>query len=197
MKEREEAKAILEGSPEKVESKHSESRKKKCPNCPISFVFQVHPCHSYITVSDKVCGIVDDIDFEFYLGRSVCSHGDLSLKESWAQVLQLIHTYVNDILCRLWFPISFVQCYGLFIVRTRSSSEEGGRSESEQILESMDSKENRELVDKIKDFNKASQLLKRKSTGGSAPEVKKQEVSDEKIKVTNDGSVCVTSLYRG
>ena len=136
---------------------------------------------------------VDDIDFEFYLGRSVCSHGDLSLKESWAQVLQLIHTYVNDILCRLWFPISF----GLFIVRTRSSSEEGGKNESEQILESMDSKENRELVDKIKDFNKASQLLKRKSTGGSAPEVKKQEVSDEKIKVTNDGSVCVTSLYRG
>ena len=134
-----------------------------------------------------MCGIVDDIDFEFYLGRSVCSHGDLSLKESWAQVLQI---------CRLWFPISFVKCYGLFIARTRSSSEEGGRSESEQILESMDSKENRELVDKIKDFNKASQLLKRKSTGGSAPEVKKQEVSDERIKVTNNGSVCVTSLYR-
>ena len=75
----------------------------------------------------------------------------------------------------------------------RSSSDEE-ESRSEQIL---DSKENRELVDKIKDFNKASQLLKRKSTGGSAPEVKKQEVSDEKIKVTNDGSVCVTSLYRG
>ena len=144
-----------------------------------------------------MCGIVDDVDFEFYLGRSVCSHGDLSLKELWAQVLQLIRTYVNDILCRLWFPISFVQCYRLFIVRTRSSSEEGGRNESEQILESMDSKENRELVDKIKDFNKASQLLKRKSTGGLAAEVKKQEASDEKIKVTNDGSVCVTSLYRG
>lgn len=97
------------------------------------------------------------------------------------------------------------------VCRMKSSSdEEGGRGLSEQTLDSVDSKENRELVDKmrdskenrelvdkIKDFNKASQLLKRKSTGGSAPEVKKQEVSDEKIKVTNNGSVCVTSLYRG
>ena len=58
VKEREEAK---EGSLEK-RFKHSEMREKKCPNCPISFVFQVHPCHSYITVSDKVCGIVDDIE---------------------------------------------------------------------------------------------------------------------------------------
>ena len=37
-----------------------------------------------------------------------------------------------------------------------------------------DSKENRELVDKIRDFNKASQLLKEKANGGSAPETMKQ-----------------------
>ena len=55
-----------------------------------------------------------------------------------------------------------------------SSEEERGRSGSEQILGSIDSKENRELLDKIKDFNTASQLLKEKSNGGSAPETRKQ-----------------------
>ena len=61
------------------------------------------------------------------------------------------------------------------VCRMRSSSEEeGGRSGSEQILGSIDSKENRELLDKIKDFNTASQLLKEKSNGGSAPETRKQ-----------------------
>ena len=43
-----------------------------------------------------------------------------------------------------------------------------------------DSKENRELVDKIRDFNKASQLLKEKANGGSAPEQSLTRVSISK-----------------
>ena len=84
-----------------------------------------------------------------------------------------------------------------------SSEEEGSKSGSDSVLDSIDSKENRELVDKmkdfgnfkdskenrelldkIKDFNMASQLLKEKSNGGSAPETVKQG-GVEKGKVTH------------
>ena len=90
-----------------------------------------------------------------------------------------------------------------------SSEEEGGRSESEHILDSSESKENRnlvemmqdfkdskesrELVDKIKDFNAASQLLKEKSNGGSAPETMKQG-GFERGKVTQKEHHCLYEL---
>ena len=93
-----------------------------------------------------------------------------------------------------------------------SSEEEGDRSESEHILDSSDSKgnkelvdkiedckdfkdskENRELVDKIKDFNTASQLLKEKSNGGSAPETMKQG-GFERGKVTQKEHHCLYEL---
>merc|ERR1719427_1057544 len=62
-----------------------------------------------------------------------------------------------------------------------SSDEEGGRGLSEQTLDSVDSKENRELVDKIRDFNAASQLLKEKANGGSAPETMKKGLTLKKF----------------
>jgi len=125
VKEREEAKEkILE-----KKFKPSETRKKKCPNCPISFVFQA--------------------DLSAHLETSHPDNEDSRMKSS--------------------------------------SDEEGGRSLSEQTLDSVDSKENRELVDKmrdskenrelvdkIRDFNAASQLLKEKANGGSAPETMKK-----------------------
>ena len=74
-----------------------------------------------------------------------------------------------------------------------SSDEEGGRSVGGQTVVSIDStelvdkdsKEDRELVNKIRDFNKASQLLKEKANGGSAPESMKQG-GFEKGKVTHN-----------
>ena len=91
----------------------------------------------------------------------------------------------------------------------RSSSEEEGdrggskqsldcsdSKENRELVEKMkdfkdfkDSKENRELVDKIKDFNAASQLLKEKSNGGSAPENVKQGGFDR-------GKVTQKQLYK-
>ena len=55
-----------------------------------------------------------------------------------------------------------------------------------------DSKENRELVDKIRDFNKASQLLKEKANGGSAPETMKKGTF-ERGKVTQKKTITICS----
>ena len=93
------------------------------------------------------------------------------------------------------------------VCRMKSSSdEEGGRSLSEQTLDSVDSKENRELVDKmrdnkenrelvdkIRDFNAASQLLKEKANGGSAPETMKKG-SFERGKVTQKKQLLIVQV---
>ena len=80
------------------------------------------------------------------------------------------------------------------VCRMKSSSdEEGGRGLSEQTLDSVDSKENRELVDKIRDFNAASQLLKEKANGGSAPEMMKKG-SFERGKVTQKKQLLIVQV---
>ena len=56
-----------------------------------------------------------------------------------------------------------------------------------QTLGLVDSKQNKELLDKIKDFNEASRELKEKSVGGSAPDLPRKDsmVSKTKRSITH------------
>ena len=79
------------------------------------------------------------------------------------------------------------------INRRRNSSEEGskvgggGMLMDNQTLGLVDSKQNKELLDKIKDFNEASRELKEKSVGGSAPDLPRKDsmVSTTKRSITH------------
>jgi len=113
---------------ERKRQKHSDSKKKKCPECPISFVFQA--------------------DLTAHLESS---HPN---KE----------------------------------IRRRNSVKEGGKHvEGEMLVDSqtlglVDSKQDKELLDKIKDFNEASRELKEKSVGGSAPDLPRKDSMGHKSK---------------
>ena len=73
--------------------------------------------------------------------------------------------------------------------RRRNSFEEGGKhGEGEMLMDSqtlglVDSKHNKELLDKIKDFNEASRELKEKSVGGSAPDLPRKDSMVSKAKL--------------
>merc|ERR1719370_1546331 len=114
--------------PERREQRHSDWMKKKCPECPISFVFQA--------------------DLNAHLESS---HPN---KE----------------------------------IRRRNSLEEGGKvGEGGMLMNSqtsglVDSKQDKELLDKIKDFNDASRKLKEKSVGGSAPDLPRKDSTGHKSK---------------
>ena len=51
-----------------------------------------------------------------------------------------------------------------------------------QTLVLVDSKQDKELLDKIKDFNDASRELKEKSVGGSAPDLPRKDSMVSKAK---------------
>ena len=65
--------------------------------------------------------------------------------------------------------------------------EEGGKIGEEgmlmdnQTLGLVDSKQDKELLDKIKDFNEASRELKAKSVGGSAPDLPRKDSMVSKL----------------
>ena len=71
--------------------------------------------------------------------------------------------------------------------RRRSSLEEGGKvGDGEMLMDAqtlglLDSKQNKELLDKIKDFNEASRELKEKSVGGSAPDLPRKDSMVSKV----------------
>ena len=74
--------------------------------------------------------------------------------------------------------------------RRRNNSEEGGKVGEEgmmlmdsQTLGLVDSKQDKELLDKIKDFNDASRELKEKSVGGSAPDLPRKDSMVSKAKL--------------
>ena len=73
--------------------------------------------------------------------------------------------------------------------RRRNSFEEGGKhGEGEMLMDSqtlglVDSKQDKELLDKIKDFNEASRELKEKSVGGSAPDLPRKDSMVRKAKL--------------
>ena len=52
-----------------------------------------------------------------------------------------------------------------------------------QTLVLVDSKQDKELLDKIKDFNEASRELKEKSVGGSAPDLPRKDSMVSKVKL--------------
>ena len=60
--------------------------------------------------------------------------------------------------------------------------EEGMLMDS-QTLGLVDSKQDKELLDKIKDFNDASRELKEKSVGGSAPDLPRKDSMVSKAKL--------------
>ena len=60
--------------------------------------------------------------------------------------------------------------------------EEGMLMDS-QTLVLVDSKQDKELLDKIKDFNEASRQLKEKSVGGSAPDLPRKDSMVSKVKL--------------
>ena len=64
---------------------------------------------------------------------------------------------------------------------------EGGMLMNSQTLGLVDSKQDKELLDKIKDFNDASRKLKEKSVGGSAPDLPRKDsmVSKAKQSITH------------
>ena len=72
--------------------------------------------------------------------------------------------------------------------RRRNSFEEGGKhGEGEMLMDSqtlglVDSKQDKELLDKIQDFNEASRELKEKSVGGSAPDLPRKDSMVSKAK---------------
>ena len=74
-----------------------------------------------------------------------------------------------------------------YCARRRNSSEEGGKDGEggmlmdNQTLVLVDSKQDKELLDKIKEFNEASRELKEKSVGGSAPDLPRKDSMVSKV----------------